>query len=107
MKTPLTLDENGDVSIYFSTKDLKENVEVIDIKNGEYVGYDAEGRLLILSSPKAHEIEISIAETEPLHSEELAECLRSFVSSRQPRSNVKHLSLAELWQKIENEKIMN
>ncbi len=50
IKPPIIIaDKMGnDLSIYPSIEDARQDLEAVDIMNGEYVGYDAEGRLLIL-----------------------------------------------------------
>ena len=48
MKLPLIIDEHGDVNIYNSIKSAELYLEAIDVKNNEYIAYDANGLLLNL-----------------------------------------------------------
>lgn len=49
MKLPIIVNERGDVSIYRSAEQVERALEAVDVRNGEYVAYDAEGKPLILS----------------------------------------------------------
>jgi hypothetical protein len=49
MKLPIILVEHGDILIFRSVEDAELALEPIDVRNGEYVAYDAEGRTLVLS----------------------------------------------------------
>jgi hypothetical protein len=46
MQPPIIVDDKGDVSIFDSVEQAQRYLEPIDIRNGEYVIYDREGRLL-------------------------------------------------------------
>jgi len=46
MKTPLIADNRGDILVFESLSDASSYLEPIDIRNGEYVFYDAEGNRL-------------------------------------------------------------
>jgi hypothetical protein len=48
MKTPLVVNENGNLLFFASSDDAERYLEPIDVRNGEYVAYDAEGRVLFL-----------------------------------------------------------
>jgi len=48
MKLPIIINEHGDVSAYRSLEDACSYMEVIDVRNNEYVAYDADGYLLNL-----------------------------------------------------------
>ncbi len=48
MKPPVIINENGDVSIYRSPEEAALGLEPIDVRHGEYVAYDSEGRILQL-----------------------------------------------------------
>jgi len=50
MKLPIIVNENGDVSIYRHLEDACSHMEAIDVKNNEYVAYDADGYQLDLST---------------------------------------------------------
>lgn len=49
MRLPIIVNEHGDVSIYRSVEQAERALEAIDVQNGEYVAYDAQGRPLVLS----------------------------------------------------------
>jgi hypothetical protein len=49
MKLPIIVNDHGDVSIYRSLEDVERALEVIDVRNGEYSAYDADGRPLLLT----------------------------------------------------------
>ena len=53
MKTPIIVDEGGDVSIYQTVAAALE-MEAVDVLNGEYRVYDAEGTVLHVA---AHSID--------------------------------------------------
>lgn len=47
-KTPLVVNANGDLTFFASAAAAEQYLEAIDVRNGEYVAYDAEGRVLVL-----------------------------------------------------------
>src|SRR6266851_3358811 len=92
----------GDLSPYGSVVDAELQLEAIDVRNGCYVGYDAQGRLLRLeaAAEKASitwmewflaprrstqrlraedRITITLAEEEPTHTSELSKALSTFL----------------------------
>jgi hypothetical protein len=80
MKPPIIIDEHGDVVIYDSIEDAAMGLEAIDVANGEYVGYDSEGRLLRLLPDWPHSAVIKDAEPEPTHQNQLRVTLADFLS---------------------------
>lgn len=46
MRPPIIVDARGDVSIYESAEDAQRDLEAIDVRNGEYAFFDAEGSIL-------------------------------------------------------------
>ena len=64
IQEPIILDGDGGADV-FRTKDEAENyTEPIDIENGEYVAYDASGRLLDLSvSPDGHRGQLTLPDS--------------------------------------------
>ena len=93
----------GDLSPYGSVVDAELQLEAIDVRNGCYVGYDAQGRLLRLeaAAEKASitwmewflaprrstqrlraedKISITLAEEEPTHTSELSKALSTFLT---------------------------
>ena len=49
MKPPIIIVEHGDVTIFESVAKAQLGLEPIDVRNGEYVAYDGDGRLLRLT----------------------------------------------------------
>lgn len=48
MKTPITIDENGDISIFATVEEAEHYMEPIDVEHGEYKVFDADGRQLLV-----------------------------------------------------------
>lgn len=46
---PISVNENGDVTQYWSVAEVESKLEAIDVENDEYVVTDAKNRLLKLS----------------------------------------------------------
>jgi hypothetical protein len=49
MQVAIVLDNNGDLLFFRDVEQAETYVEPIDVRNGEYTGFDAEGRTLSLS----------------------------------------------------------
>ena len=107
MKMPLVFDENGDVSLYWSLGDAQKNIEAIDVKNNEYAAYDAAGRMLLLKAVDDLPIDITLAEDEPRHRQELVGALRRYVGARQRRGTLDTLSLEELLHVVQTDQMKN
>jgi hypothetical protein len=43
MKTPISINENGDINTFASVEEAESHMEPIDVERGEYVVTDAEG----------------------------------------------------------------
>jgi hypothetical protein len=71
---PIIVDEQGTATVFESIEDAERYLEPIDVKNGEYVAYDSEGRLLRLV-PTSPRITIENAELEPHHPSEVRNLL--------------------------------
>ncbi len=50
MKLPIIVDEHGDINVYKTAEELEQALEAIDVKNDEYIAYDANGCLLKLET---------------------------------------------------------
>jgi len=50
MKLPIIVSEHGDISLYDSIDKLERDLEPIDVKNGEFEVFDAEGKRLTLGT---------------------------------------------------------
>jgi hypothetical protein len=48
LKTPLVVSDNGDLHFFASADDAERCLEPPDVRDGAYVAYDAEGRVLAL-----------------------------------------------------------
>ena len=49
MKPPIILNENGDMSFFADSTAAGRHTEAIDIKNGEYDVFDADGQVLSIA----------------------------------------------------------
>jgi hypothetical protein len=101
MKTPIFINERGDVSVFESVEDAEHYIEPIDVANNEYVGYDSEGRLLQLTVTDANRVNIRSAESVPRHAAELRKALTWFLSYVGVSENwLSNASLQELVEKM-------
>jgi plasmid stability protein len=80
MKTPIFINESGNVLVFESVEDAERYIEPIDVINEEYVGYDSAGRRLALRVTKENKINIRSAEHEPSHAAELKDVLTRFLA---------------------------
>ena len=79
MKSPIIVDENGDISFYSSNEQAQSYLEPVDVKANEYVGYDADGVLLSITADDEYSVRIDLRENSPLHAEILRSKLESFL----------------------------
>ena len=49
MKTPISINENGDISSFASVEEAESYMEPIDVEHGEYVVTDSVGHVLSVS----------------------------------------------------------
>jgi hypothetical protein len=49
MKTPILINEHGDVSTFASVEEAEAYMEPIDVEHGEYVVTDADGQRLLVA----------------------------------------------------------
>ena len=75
MKLPIIIAEGWDVILYDKIQDAELDLEPIDVKDGIYKGYDAEGRLLRISTD-GKKVRIFAVEDEHTHAKELEDFLR-------------------------------
>lgn len=80
MQPPLIVAEGLDLKLYDSVRDAELDLEPVDVQDGCYVGYDSEGRELLLTV-REEKIEISAAEASPGHRRHLAELLRAALAA--------------------------
>jgi len=86
MKPPIVISEHGDVTVFASVEKAAQDLEAIDVRNGEYVAYDSEGKLLNLRVCVSQSnwirreiIELEDAEELPAHQDELKKILSEFL----------------------------
>ena len=96
MEMPIIVDENGDVSIYWTLEDAKKALEPIDVKNDEYIAYDGLGRLLLLEVISPYTITIQLVEYEPNHLQQATVALKNFIAVRSKKIDIENLSLVDL-----------
>lgn len=66
----------SDISVYASIEDAQLQLEPVDVLNDEYIGYDAEGKLLRIEVEN-NRVVISLAEENPSHAQELEDAIRT------------------------------
>lgn len=97
MKMPIFFDESGDILVFGSKEDAQQYIEAIDVANGEYQGYDSEGRLLDLQLTDIGTVEIQTAELQPTHQVALKKVLVNFLLMlEKPDDQILEASLEEL-----------
>src|SRR6267142_492460 len=77
---PIFIVDGLDVGVFASVDDAVLQLEAVDVNNGEYSSYDAEGRSLRLTTDGERVI-AQLAETEPSHADELSTVLRDFLKA--------------------------
>ncbi|MFI5444688.1 hypothetical protein [Polaromonas sp. UC242_47] len=78
MKFPIIIDENGDLRFFTSKELAQRSLEPVDVEAGEYVGYDAEGRLLSMVAVDDYSVRIDFLEAEPTQALVLKEKLQAY-----------------------------
>ena len=78
MRSPIILDEHGDISFFPSVEAAARYLDPIDVRNGEYIAYDSSGFLLKLV-PTEPVVRISGYLSDRPHQDQLEQVLRSFV----------------------------
>ena len=107
MKEPIIVSNIGDVLLFTSVSAAKGYIELIDVKNNEYTGYDCEGRLLNFQivfkerdrnlKDRIESFEIVAAEDHPNHSDELVKIIVHFLERvGETKEKLSSLSLSEL-----------
>jgi hypothetical protein len=79
-KPPLVIRSSGDVFFCRSIEAAERELEAVDVRHGEYTGYDRDGRLLLidvitetvpiffgLGTAAIERVRIGVAEKEPTH----------------------------------------
>lgn len=83
IKIPIIIAEGFDVTLYTSISDAELDLEAVDVKEGIFRGYDAEGRLLDISTNR-NKVVICPAEEDPHHAKELQIFLTNFLKTCRP-----------------------
>lgn len=96
-------DESGDIAAYKTVEHAELHLEAIDVENGEYVGYDAEGRVLTLCT-FGEVVRIWLFEKSEQRTTELAQKLCAYLKAvNDPRGDTPSLDLSSLvsyWKKF-------
>lgn len=80
VQEPIILNGDGGADVFRTKEEAERYTEPVDIENGEYVAYDAAGRLLHLSaSPDGFRGQLVLPDPPEDRSEELAEVLRTML----------------------------
>lgn len=83
MKEPIIIYENGSMDIFESVKKAELKIEPIDVKNGEFIYYDSEARILqafvVKDSRGIERTVITDSEEEKINNSELEKILIDFL----------------------------
>jgi hypothetical protein len=79
LTTPIFILEKGNMMVYPSIKAAQSDLEAIDVKNGEYVAYDANGHLLSLEAIN-NSVFISLV-NHTKHTDELKSGIKTFLQN--------------------------
>lgn len=77
---PIFIVDGLDVGVFASVDDTVLQLEAVDVNNGEYSSYDAEGRSLHLTTD-GETVIAQLAEVKPSHVDELSTVLRDFLKA--------------------------
>ncbi len=84
MKTPIFIYvEDAYLEVYETVDSAEGLLEAIDVEDGLFRGFDAQGRLLNIEPYKSM-ARITLAEQQPTHQQELIELLKAFVKKKDP-----------------------
>ncbi len=107
MKMPLIFNEHGDVSLYWSPSEAQASIEAIDVKNNEYIAYDATGRRLVIDVKGSRVRGVRLADDRTVHLGELASTLRRYVRAREGSADVDNLPVTQLLDLIQTKRLRN
>lgn len=101
MKEPIIVAENGDVDIFESVEKAERYIEPIDVKIGDNVFYDSEGRVLrafvVNDSRGIEKTVITSNEDEKINHSELKKILIDFLEYlNYPRLELEEMELSSL-----------
>jgi hypothetical protein len=74
---PIFIVDGLDVGVFASLEEAVLQLEAVDVRNGEYSGYDATGRSILLTTDQ-DKVVGQLAQKEPSHANELVMALRDF-----------------------------
>ena len=116
MRTPIIVAEGNDLSFFASLEDVEGYLEAIDVDNGEYIAYDADGRPVPLSTKRlpprkvlgmisvrgAEVVVASAPEEEPRHAEDLRKLLVRYLEEPRHAEDLRKLLVRYLghWEPI-------
>ena len=99
-KAPIIADNRGDVCVFETIAQAESYMEPVDVRNGEYVVFDSEGRLLlpaVASNGNRERTVLKSAESTPAHAKALREALiRFLVKTRFASPSPEKMNLAQL-----------
>jgi hypothetical protein len=84
VKTPIIVDNRGDVFLFESISDMERYIEPIDVVNQEYKFFDSTGRALtvgIQNDQGREKVKIMQCEDQPTHQSELRSLLITFLNA--------------------------
>jgi hypothetical protein len=101
MKLPIIVDNKGDVLIFDSVRQAERYLEPVDVRGGEYVVYDAQGRVLepeIYRHLLAERVQLQTESESDEGKEQLRETLIRFLSKvgQYQESTIQSNSVEEL-----------
>jgi hypothetical protein len=72
--------DGSDMRAYLSEEDVTRSLEAIDVRRGEYLAYDVDGRLVRLGADRSR-VTIELAEQAPGHAADLERALRNYLTA--------------------------
>jgi len=99
-KPPIIADNRGDLCVFETVAQAESYMEPVDVRNGEYVVFDSEGRLLVpvvASNGNRERTVLKSAESIPAHEKALRDALVRFLAkTRSASPSPEKMSLAQL-----------
>ena len=99
-KPPIIADNRGDLCVFETVAQAESYMEPVDVRNGEYVVFDSEGRLLVpvvASNGNRERTVLKSAESVPAHEKALRDALVRFLAkTRSASPSPEKMSLAQL-----------
>jgi hypothetical protein len=99
-KPPIIADNRGDLCVFETIAQAESHMEPVDVRNGEYVVFDSEGRLLVpvvASNGNRERTVLKSAESTPTHAKTLRDALIRFLAkSRFAPPSPEKMNLAQL-----------